>query len=142
MSRRKKIATLIVVFLTMVLSALWSSANRKNKLKEKAVYFNVIFHKNSQDNYPTQVLSWLHSGRSRSLMITKMETIEGAIIEYVGGSEILNLMDARCGWGASSLKQTKNLMSQGGFVVRQKDGNLVGFCDLNKEFIVVPALNQ
>lgn len=139
MSAPKIIMAFAVALLIATCSVLWSSSKKKAERYRDIADFELPFNASPSGVRSVRVISWLSSGRARSILITEMTPSESLVTEFLNKDAISNLIDARCGWGASALKQLAPLISAGGFVVRKKSGELVGFSDKQKMLIVIPA---
>lgn len=137
----KKMAAFAVVLVIFTCFGLWYFSREKTESGRNLAAFDLQFDGVPLGVRSTRVFSWLSSGRSRFILIAEMSPLESLAMDYLDRDDILDLIDVRCGWGASSLEEITRLMGDGGFVVRKKGGELVGFFDKQKTHIVVPASN-
>lgn len=88
---------------------------------------------------PVTVISWNSSGRANYLMIADAKLENGFKKVDLTRVDLENIINSRCGWGASELSDVADFAKDGGFEIRDINGHFVCFSNRLGNKLMFPS---
>lgn len=112
--------------------------SRSNGHREMRFDFDVGRWSGSEKRLQFKNIVWTSNGRSRCLLLVNIppSTYSNVTSRWRDADMLMELIDARGGTGASDTSEIRDLFGKGGFVIREQDGELVGFADATQEWML------